>query len=123
MLVGEPQVPSVAMLADRLLAVASTRAADTRLDAVRRTVGTRIMMSLAKAARDPATGTIAATQIDQALEDWARSRKTGRASGRDDRAWSLSTARLLLDRDALAAALKDNAGAPKIPPGMPIGGE
>ena len=39
----------------------------------------------------------------------------------EDRAWALATARLLRDREALTAALKDEALEPAIPPGMPIG--
>jgi hypothetical protein len=35
--------------------------------------------------------------------------------------WSRGLGRLLLDRDALTAALADKRRLPKVPPGMPIG--
>jgi hypothetical protein len=76
---------------------------------------------LAKAAREPATGSIAASRIDQALTDWAKAQNGRRFADADQRAWALSTARLLLDREALGAMLKDETTEPKIPPGMPIG--
>ncbi|OWK30069.1 zinc-dependent metalloprotease [Sphingomonas dokdonensis] len=114
-------IPGPGMLADRLLARAAAPVADDRLAAVRRAIGTRIVLSLAKAARAPATGSEAQVAIDQALADWAAKQGKSRIAGANDRAWALTTARLLGDRDALAAALKDEAIEPKIPPGMPIG--
>ncbi len=107
-------------LAARLLALTSSSGAP-RLAAIRQVVGRRIVLSLAAAARDPATGTLAAGAIDQALTDWALAQPKARFGDAGQRAWALSTARLLLDRDALTAALADDSEAPKIPPGMPIG--
>lgn len=119
----DPAVPGPGMLADRLLGLASAPAADPRLAAVRRVVGTRIVLSLARAARAPASGSAAASRLDQALTDWAAAQAERRFGDADDRAWALSTARLLRDREALAEALKDEAAAPRIPPGMPIGSD
>jgi hypothetical protein len=81
------------------------------------------VLSLARAARAPASGSAAASPLDQALTDWAAAQAERRFGDADDRAWALSTARLLQDRDALAEALKDEAAAPRIPPGMPIGSD
>nr|WP_269142356.1 zinc-dependent metalloprotease [Sphingomonas sp. IC-11] len=117
----DPAVPGPGMLAERLLALTNAPAANPRLAAVRRAVGTRIVLSLARAARAPATGSAAANRLDQALVDWATAQVGRRFADADDRAWALATARLLQDREALAAALKDEAAEPRIPPGMPIG--
>ncbi|OWK29623.1 zinc-dependent metalloprotease [Sphingomonas mucosissima] len=119
----DPAVPGPGMLAERLLGLASAPADGPRLAAVRRTVGTRIVLSLARAARAPASGSAAVSQVDQALTDWVAAQAGRRFADADDRAWTLSTARLLQDREALAEALKDEAAAPRIPPGMPIGSD
>jgi len=115
--------PGPDAVAARLLALADAPVSDPRRAAVRRAVATRIVLSLARAARDPATGSLAASRLDQALADWARAQAARRFADADDRAWALSTARLLLDREALTAALGDEAAEPQIPPGMPIGSD
>ena len=117
----DPASPGPALVAERLLALTVTPGDGRRLAAVRQAVATRIVLSLAKAARDPATGTLAAGRIDQALADWAAAQGGRRFADADQRAWALSTARLLRDREALDAALRNEATEPKIPPGMPIG--
>ena len=114
--------PGPETVANRLLALLDAPAASSRLGAVRRAAGTRIVLSLAKAARDPATGMAAAT-LDQALDDWARAQAKRRFADAEDRAWALSTARLVLDREALATAIKSEDPGGKIPPGMPIGSD
>lgn len=116
-------VPGVADLASRLLALPLAPTAEARLGAVRRTVGTRIVLSLAAAAADEASGAEARVQLDQALADYAR--QLGAAKLRDpaDLAWARATARLLSDREALAAALADKDAVPDVPPGMPIGSD
>ena len=119
----DPAVPGPSMLTERLLAIMSAPSEQPRLDAVRQAVGRRIALSLAKAARNPATGSSAASVLDQALTDWAAAQPGRRFANAEQRAWALSTARLLLDREALAAELRDTAAEPKIPPGMPIGSD
>jgi hypothetical protein len=119
----DPAVPGPEQLAARLLSLASAPAASSRLTAVRQVVGRRIVLSLAKAARNPATGTLAAGALDQAVTDWASTQADRRFGDSGQRAWALSTARLLLDREALGEVLRDDAAEPKIPPGMPIGSE
>jgi len=119
----DPGIPGPALLASRLLAIADAPAGNARLGAVRRAVGTHIVLGLAKAAAAPPGGTEASTQINQTLFDWATAQTGRRFADADDRAWALSTARLLQDREALAAALRDESSAVTIPPGMPIGSE
>ncbi|WP_085809039.1 zinc-dependent metalloprotease [Sphingomonas sp. TZW2008] len=115
----DSSVPGPAELAARLIAIASNRAATPRTDAVRQVVGRRILLSLAKAARDPATGTLAAGMIDAAVTDWAQAQVR---RSKDER-YAAATARLLLDRDALRDELARENAAPEIPPGMPIGSD
>jgi hypothetical protein len=119
----DPTVPSPALLVTRLLAIADTPNADPRLAAIRRVVGTRIMLNLAKASADPASGAEAANQINQALADWATRQQAQSFAAGGDRAWALSTARLLRDREALEAALRAKDADVIIPPGMPIGSD
>lgn len=114
--------PGPGTVADRLLALVDAQTGSARLAAVRRAVGTRIILSLAQAARDADTGTEAGTRIDQALSDWAEAQPRRRFGSPADRAWALSTARLLTDREALRALLSSPVADVSIPPGMPIGG-
>ncbi|SOB86374.1 protein of unknown function [Sphingomonas guangdongensis] len=119
----DPAVPDAATIATRLLAIADAPATSVALAAVRRSVGTRIIMNLASAAADPASGADSASRIDQALADWAARQQARSFASGDDRAWALSTARLLRDREALAAALADKDAEVTVPPGMPIGSD
>ncbi len=118
-----PDVPGPTLVAERLLALADATAPNARLAAVRRVVGTRIVLGLARAAAAPATGTEAAGGIGQALHEWAERQARKRSGDPADRAWALSTARLLLDDTKLAAALADRSDDPVVPPGMPIGSD
>jgi hypothetical protein len=116
-------VPGPILLATRLLAIADMPTANARLAAVRRVVGTRIILNLARAAADPTGGAEAASQIDQALTDWATRQQARSFGGVQDRAWALATARLLRNREALEAALREEDADVTIPPGMPIGSD
>jgi hypothetical protein len=118
-----PTVPGPDLLASRLLALADAPTDSRRLAAVQRAIGTSVVLSLAKAAAAPATGAEARAIIAQSLHDWALKQPTRRFADPDARAWALTTSRLLLDSEALAAALKENANAVDIPPGMPIGND
>lgn len=118
---ADPASPGPHVIAQRLLALADASSGDTRLGPVRRVLGTRIVLSLARAARDGGSGIEAASRIDQALQDWADAQGTRRFADPADRAWALSTARLIKDREALNAALAGEKGEVPIPPGMPIG--
>jgi hypothetical protein len=119
----DASIPAPGALAEALLQRSTAPASSPRLGAIRRALGTRIVLSLSRAARAPASGTEAATRVDQALADWADAQGKRRYADADDRAWALATARLLRDREALDAALKDGASDIRIPPGMPIGSE
>ena len=114
-------MPGAGEVARRLLALADAPAASARLGAVRRAIGTRIILNMARAAAAPATGSEASAVIDQALADWAGAQGKRRFASAEDRAWALSTARLIGDREALAAALRDTGNDVPVPPGMPIG--
>lgn len=118
---ADPASPGPHVIAQRLLALADASSGDARLGPVRRVLGTRIVLSLARAARDGGSGIEAASRIDQALQDWADAHGTRRFADPADRAWALSTARLIKDREALNAALAGEKGEVPIPPGMPIG--
>ncbi|MFN3473498.1 MAG: zinc-dependent metalloprotease [Blastomonas sp.] len=118
---ADPASPGADVIAGRLLALADARSGDSRLGAVSRVLGTRIMLSLAKAARDASSGIEASSRIDQAVHDWAEAQGTRRFVDPADRAWALSTARLLQDREALGALLASQQAEVPIPPGMPIG--
>lgn len=114
-------VPDAGAIANRLLALTNADDGAPRLSAIRRALGTRIILSLASAAADRASGGEASAQIDQALADWASVQKRARFKDPADRAWALSTARLIEDRAALDAMLASPAGSLPVPPGMPIG--
>lgn len=118
----DPAVPGVTAIAERLLALTLTPTPSPRLAAVRRTAATRIVLSLAAAAADEASGTEARIQLDQALAEFARRLASAKPRDPTDLAWARTTARLLGDREALAAALADKDSVPPVPPGMPIGG-
>lgn len=118
---ADPASPGAQIVTQRLLALVDAPVRDTRLAAVRRALGTRIILSLAKAAAAPGSGVEASTRIDQALHDWAQAQDNRRFADPADRAWALSTARLLKDRDALKAMLASDQAEVPIPPGMPIG--
>ena len=118
---ANPDSPGVDAVAGRLLALTDAPQPSTRLGAVRRALGTRIIVSLAKAAMSADAGVDATTRIDQALHDWAEAQTGKRFADPADRAWALSTARLLNDRDALKALLASDKAELAIPPGMPIG--
>lgn len=118
----DPAVPGVTSIAERLLALTLAPASSPRLAAVRRTLATRIVLSLAAAAADEASGNEARIQLDQALAAFARRLASAKPRDPTDLAWARTTARLLGDREALAAALADTEAVPSIPPGMPIGG-
>ena len=118
---ANPDSPGVDAVAGRLLALTDAPQPSTRLAAVRRALGTRIIVSLAKAAMSAEAGVDATTRIDQALHDWAEAQTGKRFADPADRAWALSTARLLKDRDALKALLASDKADLPIPPGMPIG--
>jgi hypothetical protein len=119
----DPAIPGPGAVARRLLGLAGAPQPSPRLSAIRLAVGTRVVLALAKAAADRAIPATAASELNQALQDWAKAQPLLHFADPADRAWALTTARLLLDRAALADAIKDGAAQISIPPGMPIGSE
>ncbi len=119
---ADPQSPGARDVIEGLIARAF---AFDRLDAaqagVQRRIATTSALALARAQRDAALSPTIALALSDRLQRLAAT--LARASGDDMQAqWSRGLARLLGDREALAAALADPRRLPAIPPGMPIGG-
>lgn len=111
----DPGLPGVELLLDRLQA--ATVAA--RRDAVGRRIAYRTVLTIARAARDPATSPDVAALLQDRLQTIAAGLP---ASGTgQDGAWARHLTGLLRDRDALQRELDKRMPAPAIPPGMPIG--
>ncbi|MFS0773305.1 zinc-dependent metalloprotease [Sphingomonas sp. 1P08PE] len=111
---ADPGLPGAEEVVDRLLRATI----DGARDAAGQRVATRVLLDLAQLARTPGAAPGTAAIADAALVDVA----ARLARGKD--AWSRSTARLLGDHDRLTAVLAElPKREPKVPPGMPIGGE
>ncbi|MBC6981873.1 zinc-dependent metalloprotease [Caulobacter sp. 17J80-11] len=92
-----------------------------RLGDVRRRVARQAALQLAAASRDTDLAAGVSADIDQRLHELA-GKLAKRGGDPAERAWAQSLSRLLSDREALDAALKDQAKARvPVPPGMPIG--
>jgi hypothetical protein len=94
---------------------------DPRAAAVQRRVATTTALALARVQRDKALSPTLALALDERLRRLAK-RLSKRSGGDIERDWGRGLARLLVDREALDKVLGDPDRAPKIPPGMPIGG-
>ncbi len=106
-------------LIDRL--IATTFASGTAEGAVQRRIATTTAMTLARVQRDPVLSPTLALILDDRMQQLAG--RLSKERGRGEQAeWSRGLARLLGDREALARALAEPNRAPRIPPGMPIGG-
>jgi hypothetical protein len=119
----DPGVPSPTRLAERLLALSAAPAATPELAEVRRRVGTRTVLAIARAARSPDLAPATALQLDDTLAAFARRLPTAPADSPAQAAWNRATARLLADRDSLDALLARPDAALRVPPGMPIGSD
>jgi hypothetical protein len=87
---------------------------------VQRRIATTVALALARAQRDGALSPTIALALSERLNRLAG--QLSRAKGDGVQAdWSRGLGRLLLDREALGAALADPRRLPKVPPGMPIG--
>lgn len=117
----QPTNPSITSVAKRLLALGTAPAATPALAEVRRRIGTRALLALARAARNPELAPGNALLIDASLADHARALATAPGDSQAQRDWNRSMSRLLLDRDALAALLAQPDTSIMVPPGMPIG--
>ena len=115
---ADPASPSAGEAIDRLIDhVFAFAGFDAAAAAVQRRIATTAALALARVQRDPALSPTIALALSERLARLAAT--LGRAS--DD--WSRGLGRLLGDREALTAALADQRRLPRIPPGMPIGGE
>jgi hypothetical protein len=115
---ADPASPSAAEAIDRLIDRAFAFAGlDPSAATVQRRVATTTALALARLQRDAALSPTLALALSERLNRLAA--QLGRAP--DD--WSRGLGRLLADREALTAALADQRRLPRIPPGMPIGGE
>lgn len=119
---ADPAFPSAHEVIDRLIerTFAFDRLGESQA-AVQRRIATTTALALARAQRDPALSPTIALALSDRLQRLAASlaRTTGTGVQAD---WSRGLARLLGDREALAAAVADQRRLPTIPPGMPIGG-
>jgi hypothetical protein len=114
---SEPGVGEVtAKMLDAAFAPATGRYAE-----IARRAQSRTVLQLAYAARQPATSSGAASEIDQALADLAAKLKSSPGTDAPERAHRLHLAALLEDKDELKRILADNRWRPETPPGMPIG--
>ena len=81
-------------------------------------IATQILLAMARVQRDPALSPTIALDLATRLRRGADMLQRVTASNQ----WAPALARLLLDREALDAALAEQRRVPQIPPGMPIGG-
>ncbi|MBC2777452.1 zinc-dependent metalloprotease [Parasphingopyxis marina] len=86
---------------------------------VRRRIATTTALALARVQRDAGLSPTVALALSDGLEQLAEN-LTGRGSDVQAQ-WGRGLARLLQDREALDAAIADEARLPRVPPGMPIG--
>jgi hypothetical protein len=96
-------------------------ASDSSKEAVQRRVANTVALSLARVQRDPALSPTLALGLDERLRRLSASleKRPGNEAEQD---WARGLARLLRDREALEKMLAEPNRAPRIPPGMPIGG-
>lgn len=110
---------SPADIFERLIARATR--ADVADQVLQRRIGTLIVLSLARAQRDPALSPGVALALSDRLQRLAAElRRTSGGGARSE--WARGLGRLLGDREALAATLAEPGRVPRVPPGMPIGG-
>lgn len=112
----QKQADPAALGVDELLS-RLTRDIPRVADPLQQRIATRILLNLARLARDPATAPGVAAAADDVLLS------TGKALANGGSPWARSTARVLADNDRLTAAIAQlPQRTPRIPPGMPIGG-
>jgi len=120
---ADPASPAAQELIDRLIAQTFDFAGlDPARAAVQRRIATTTALALARVQRDAALSPTLALGLSERLNrlSLALARATASPVQAD---WSRGLARLLGDREALTAALADPRRLPRIPPGMPIGGD
>jgi hypothetical protein len=120
---ADPASPGAHELVDRLIAqVFAFTGLDPAAAAVQRRIATTTALALARVQRDAALSPTLALGLSERIN--RLSQALARAPGSPVQAdWSRGLARLLGDREALGQALADPRRVPRIPPGMPIGGD
>jgi hypothetical protein len=116
---ADPATPSAHEAIDRLIDRTFAQAGDA---GVQRRVATTVALALARTQRDGALSPTIALTLSERMNRLG----TGLAATKGNSVqadWSRGLGRLLLDRDALTAALADQRRLPKVPPGMPIGSD
>lgn len=113
---ADASIPSAHQLVDRLIERSFARP-DT---GVQRRIATTVVLALARVQRDGALSPTVALALSERLNRLANQLARTRGEGVQGD-WSRGLGRLLLDREALSAALADPKRLPKVPPGMPIG--
>ncbi|KTF68258.1 zinc-dependent metalloprotease [Sphingomonas sp. HT-1] len=111
----DPAMPGVELLLDRLQAATVT----ARRDAVGRRIAYRAVLTIARAARDPAISPDVAALLEDRLRTIAAV-LPATGDGQDG-AWARHLAGLLRDKEALQRELDKRQAVPAVPPGMPIG--
>lgn len=117
---ADPASPSAHEVVDRLIDRAFASPRDEGAAAVQRRVATTVALALARTQRDGALSPTIALALSERLNRLGTSLAATKGSG-VQADWSRGLGRLLLDREALTAALADQRRLPKVPPGMPIG--
>lgn len=113
---GDPQNPSAHDVVDRLIDRSFARPDS----GVQRRIATTVALALARTQRDATLSPTVALALSERLNRLATQLVRTRGDG-VQADWSRGLGRLLLDREALGAALADPRRLPKVPPGMPIG--
>lgn len=117
---ADPDSPSAHDVIDRLIDRSFTFARDQRDAGVQRRIATTVALWLARTQRDASLSPTVALALSDRLNRLATDLAGAKGSG-PQADWSRGLGRLLLDRDALTAALADPKRMPTVPPGMPIG--
>ncbi|WP_272492459.1 zinc-dependent metalloprotease [Sandaracinobacteroides sayramensis] len=119
----DPATLSLASLTRRLLALDNAPAGSAALAEVRRRIGTRTLLTLARAARNPELAASNARLLEAHLADHGRQLAIKAGDSPIQRDWNRAMSALLQDREALNALLARPDSALKVPPGMPIGSD
>jgi hypothetical protein len=115
---ADASIPSAHDLIDRLI---DRSFVFGRADAgVQRRIATTVALALARTQRDAGLSPTIALALSERLNRLANGLSGIKGDG-VQADWSRGLGRLLLDREALGAALADSRRMPKVPPGMPIG--
>lgn len=117
---ADPASPAAHEVIDRLIDRAFAAGRTESEAAVQRRLATTVTLALARTQRDGALSPTVALALSERLNRLGTTLAAAKGTGMQAD-WSRGLGRLLLDREALTAALADQRRLPKVPPGMPIG--